>query len=190
MIKKKKLLIVIAIAAVLFSSCSEDNGPFERETSSVIFTVTDITPVTDPFGDIQSDGGTIEGDSVKVLFANYMKDQNWVGKKIYSDVILNSYTVSFRRTDGGYDIPKTLRRGLTLRVLADGINEIDSLEVIPATMKAEFPLNDLLYYGYERSTNYNKISMDIILEFEGHTVEGDPVSAKGYIGVIVTNWAG
>lgn len=187
---KKNILIIVALAVmVLSSSCAEDNGPFNRETSTVIFTISEVLPASEPFGDILTTDGTIPGDTVNILFANYMKDQTWAQNKIYSDVILNSMTVSFRRTDGGYDVPAAVRGGLTFRVLADGINQLDGVTIIPATTKAEFPLSDLIYYGYERSTNYTKISLDVIIEVEGHTVEGEPVQAKGYTHIIIANWA-
>ena len=179
----KKLLILPVLAVLMFAlSCSEERG-------QVILTVASINPSSDPFGDIMDKDGIIPPDTVDIELHNDLKNPEGLGSLTFADIVVEAVTISFTRVDGGSDKPPTFRTATSYLVPAQGILTINDFLIIPATLKAQFPLSDLLYYGFERSTNFTSIRMDVRLEFTGHTHEGDPVYASGTITMEFTNWA-
>ncbi len=180
---RKVLLLTMIAATTLLVSCGDD------ERGQVILTVASINPASEPFGDTLSSNGTIPGDSVYIELHNDLKNPGGLSSTTWADVLINSITVSFSRIDGGSDAPMTFRSAVSYKVPAQGLLTIDGFAIVPATMKGQFPVSDLIFYGYERSTNYISIKCDVTLEFEGKTLEGDPVYAKGQISIEFTNWA-
>lgn len=180
---KKLTFAILVISAVLFAnSCSEERG-------QVILVISAINPTSDPFGDVLDSEGIIPPDTIEIDMLNQYKNPDGLDANAFSDIILDTITVSFNRIDGGSDSPGTYRSKVTYRVPAAGSLTIDNFTVIPATMKAQFPIGDLIYYGYERSTNFTSIKYDLIIELSGKTLEGDPVFAKGSISIELADWA-
>jgi hypothetical protein len=181
---KKPALLILTVLFVLslMLACSEERG-------QVIFKISTITPSNDPFGDVLTNEGTIPSDSIDIIFENDVKNPNALGSLAYADVLVEYVTFSFTRTDGGSDKPDNYRIGVSYRVPANNTTRADGLAIVPATMKTKFPISDLIFYGYERSTNFNSIKVDVLVEAEGHTVEGDRVYASGRISIEFANWA-
>ncbi|HUX06137.1 MAG TPA: hypothetical protein VMX35_02395 [Acidobacteriota bacterium] len=180
---RKVLLLTIFAAAALFVSCSGE------EKGQVILTVASINPASEPFGDTMSSNGTIPGDAIDIELNSDLKNPGGLSSLTWADVIIESITVSFNRIDGGSDKPQTFRSAVSYKVPAQGVLTIEGFAIVPATMKGQFPISDLIFYGYERSTNYISIKCDVIVEFDGKTIEGDRVYAKGQISIEFTNWA-
>lgn len=180
---KKLAFVILVISAMLFAnSCSEERG-------QVLMVITAIDPASDPFGDVLNSDGVIPPDNIDIEVLNTYKNPEGLGSNAFSDIIIDTITVSFTRTDGGSDSPGTYRSRVTYRVPENGSLTIQGFTVIPATMKAQFPIGDLIYYGYERSTNFTSIKYDIKIELSGKTLEGDPVYAQGSISIELTDWA-
>ena len=183
MLRKLTIVTILALFTLALTlSCGGEKG-------QVIFTISMVEPANDPFGDIMDRNFSIPSDTVNILFENDVKNPDAFGSLTYADIIVESLTVSFTRTDGGSDKPDTYRDSVSYRVPARGTYMVNGYPILPATMKLEFPLSDLYYYQYERSTNFISIKMDILIEAEGHTIEGDRVYASGRISIEVTDWA-
>lgn len=182
MLKKISLLILIATSVISVSCSDETRG-------QVVFTVSSITARSTPFGDILDSSGIIPTDEVDVILNNNLRNPSGLGSTTFTDVLVDSVTISFNRTDGGSDKPPTVKYAISARVVTNGSVLITSITLMPSTMKQQFPISDLLIYGFERSTNYTSIKLDATLEFTGKTVEGDPVFASGKISLELTNWA-
>jgi len=180
---RKKLLIVLLALSAIAVSCSE------VEKGQVILTVVSINPASDPFGDTLSKDGTIPSDAVDIQLSSDLKNPVGLESTAYANIRLESVTVSFIRIDGGSDKPETFRTKVAYEIPAGGVIDIESFTIVPATMKSKFPISDLIFYGFERSTNFISIKCDVLLEFEGHTVEGDRVYARGSTTIEFTNWA-
>lgn len=176
------LTTVLMLALLLTIACSEERG-------QAILTISNVVPANDPFGDILTDEGSIPSDSVDITFRNDLKNPEGLKSTTYADIIIESITISFIRTDGGSDMPDTFRVGVSFRVPSFGSYNASGFVIVPATLKTKFPLSDLLFYGYERSTYFNSIKYDIRIEAEGHTLEGDRVYASGKIPIEFANWA-
>jgi hypothetical protein len=182
---KKPAIVLIATALFglsLMLACSEERG-------QVLFKISEVYPSNDPFGDVLTNDGAIPSDSVDIIFGNDVKNPNALGSLTYADVMVENITFSFARTDGGSDKPDNFRISVSYRVPANSSTRVDGLGVVPATMKTKFPISDLIFYGYERSTNFSSIKMDVLIEAEGHTIEGDRVYASGRISIELANWA-
>lgn len=180
----RKLIVVSLLALLTLSlSCGDEKG-------QVILSIISLTAVSQPFGDILDDEGTIPTDSVDIILHNDVKNPDFFGSLTYADIILDSITVSFTRTDGGSATPETFRSAVSYTVPARGQILISGFPIVPGTLKTKFPVSDLLFYGYERSTNFISIRCDIKIEISGRTVEGDPVFTEGGIAIEFTNWAG
>lgn len=180
---KKLTFVILVISAVLFAnSCTEERG-------QVLLVISAINPTSDPFGDVLDSEGIIPSDTIEIDLLNAYKNPDGLDSNAFSDIIVNTVTVSFNRIDGGSDSPGTFRSNVTYRVPASGSLAIENFTVIPATMKAQFPIGDLIYYGYERSTNFTSIKYNITIELSGKTLEGDPVYAKGSISIELADWA-
>lgn len=181
--RAQKISAIAVIALMVFvSSCSMEKG-------QSILTITAIEPSSDPFGDIITNEGGIPSDTVEISLFNDLKNPSDVTNTVYANINIDSVTVTFTRNDGGKDVPASYRHAIQYVVPAEGSLTIENFPIIPATMKAQFPISDLLTFGYERSTNYTSIKLNCTLEISGKTVEGDPVYAKGSISIELTNWA-
>jgi hypothetical protein len=180
---RKIFLPALLALATLFFGCSD------QEKGQVILSVAAINPASDPFGDTITSAGGVPGDAVDIELHNDLKNPAGLESTTWANVVIESVTVSFNRIDGGSDKPQTFRTAVSYMVTANGVLTIENFTIVPATMKTQFPISDLLFYGYERSTNFTSIKCDVILEFDGKSLEGYRVYAKGQISIEFTNWA-
>ena len=177
-----QLILVLAIVAAAMTSCDFKDG-------QAILIIESIDQVSAPFGDVLNSDGVVPSDSIGITFLNEVKNLDGFGSSAQADIIIEAITVSFNRIDGGSDTIPAFREALTLRVPANGTSTIDSFPVLPSTRKLEFPVSDLIFFGFERSTNFTSIRVDVIIEVTGETVEGDPVFVRGNISMELTDWA-
>ena len=180
--KRISTVITLVASAMLLFSCT-----LEKAVSILI--IGSIDQTSTPFGDTLSNDGTIPSDTVDIVLFNELRNPDGVGGTANSDIILDSITVIYNRVDGGSDTPTPFRYAITLRIPAEGSARVEEFPILPATKKAEFPLSDLVFFGYERSTTFTSIKIDAILEFSGKTVDGEPIFAKGNLSIEITNWA-
>ena len=181
---KKYLLLTIVLCLTLFVGCEKDvTGLSELRIQAIV-------PVSAPFGDVLTNDGTIPSDTIDIQFYNVYKDPSNFRASNYADIYIEKVTVSFNRVDGGSDTPVNFDQAITLICETDSTAVIEDFPIFPATRKLEFPVSDLVYYGYERSTNFQSIQVRVTLEVTGRTLAGDPVYAKGQIDMEFANWAG
>lgn len=177
-----KILLILAAIAATLTSCD-----FEKGQSFLIIEF--VEEASSPFGDVLSTDSTVPSDSINIQFVNEVKNPEGFVNATQADIVIDSITVSFNRIDGGADTIPPFKQAVTLRVPANGTAALEGFPVMPSTRKLEFPVSDLIYYGFERSTNFTSIRVDVILEVSGKTVEGDPVYVRGNISMELTDWA-
>ena len=180
---KKALLFTLLVLATLVVACSD------QERGQVILTIASANPSSDPFGDILTNEGTIPPDTIDLELHNDLKNPDGLASTTFANVQLESITCSFTRVDGGSDKPNTFRTTVSYSVPANGVTNIEGFVIVPATMKTQFPISDLIFYGYERNTNFVSIRCDVLIEIEGKTLEGDPVYASGSITIEFADYA-
>lgn len=176
------LLIISALLLAMAGCGDETNSQGELVIQA-------IDQSTDPFGDVQTSEGTIPTDTIDITLFNEPKNPYSVDSGNFADIVISSISVIFSRIDGGEDVPASFNVPYTLRVPYNGTATIQSFPVLPGTLKDSFPISDLLSFGYERSTLFTSIRMQITIEIVGKTTTEDPVFVRGFTTVEVTNWA-
>jgi hypothetical protein len=182
---RRTILAASILAALLMPGCNER---FDDSASPLWFTVTSITPSSTPFGDVyDSSTNSFHPDTVDVGLEAHFADQNEPPSgSAYTTIQVDRYRVSFSRTDGGVEVPAGFEQSLSVQVEAEGAEVlISGLVILRADQKLQPPLVYLtpLSYGFEPSTGYTTIACNCLVEFFGHTLDGEQVYAAGGVGI-------
>lgn len=118
-------------------------------------------------------------DSVTVLLSNESVSPNTGTLSLY-DIILEGYTVSFERSDGGSAVPESFGENLAERIRVSNFGTSPSLVnvefvILNPTAKLTVPLSDLTTFGFERSTGFIDIQTIANVHFFGKNIIGDRV---------------
>jgi len=190
MISRRAVLVACVLSLVILPAC---NSRFDDVASPVWFTVTSVEPASDPFGDVYDNVlGSFMPDTVKVTFEAFVADQIDPASSPYNTVQITSYRVTFMRTDDGVEVPAGFDQGLSVSVVAEGGEvEVNNLTIVRADQKLQPPLYYLtpFSYGFEPSTGYTTVACTCIIDFYGHTVGGEQVSASAAIGINFADYA-
>jgi hypothetical protein len=111
------------------------------------------------------------------------------------EIVIESYEVTFSRTDGGTAVPAGFTRGINQKVsitehgsATERITEFD-LVLVPSTIKSQPPIAHLVSPGIEPGTGFVNIQATATIRFFGKTLSGDPITATATIGVDFANFA-
>lgn len=189
--------IVVGIATLGAAACSAPGDIDDTDTPTVLV-IQSIEPVTEPFGDVISDAGTVLDDVVRVTFAAHPKSLAVTGTTgpDLLDVIVERYEVTFERTDGGTAVPKGFQRAMTLRVentphgSTQTLTSSTEIILVPSTTKTQPPISHLISPGFEPDTGFVNIQVDATIRFFGRTLAGHRVTATGSIGINFADFAG
>ncbi len=191
MITRRVALVACILSLIVLPAC---NDSIDDVASPVWISVSSIEPASSPFGDVyDSELGSFMPDTVKVsITANYSNQTTPPTGTAYTTVQITSYRVTFARTDNGVDVPAGFQEALTVSVEAGGGSvTVDGLTIVRAGQKLQPPLYYLtpFSYGFEPGTGYTTISCNCIIDFYGHTLAGEPVSASAGIGINFADYA-
>jgi hypothetical protein len=112
-------------------------------------------------------------DEVTVSIANLPVTPKVAGRPIY-DVLIEGYTVEFRRTDRGTVVPQSFSVTYTQRIPVGGTAEV-TLRLLSALQKGAPPLSDLNIFGAEQSTGFPWIQTIATVRIFGRNLIGDPL---------------
>lgn len=191
MISRRVALVACFVSLFVLPACNER---FDDVASPVWLTVVGIEPASNPFGDVyDSTLGSFMPDTVKVTLAAHFSNQNTppTGSP-YTTIQITSYRVTFERTDDGVEVPAGFQQALTAQVEAGGGDvTIDGMTIVRADQKLQPPLFYLtpFSYGFEPSTGYTTIACNCIIDFYGHTLGGEQVTASAAIGINFADYA-
>ena len=182
---KKTQLIAMALAgAMAFAvGCSNTTGQSE---SPVFLTVSiDFQP---GFINI-ANAAPVQINTITV--ESKRKNPDSVDTLGFSDVQLNSYTVTFRRTDGGTLVPPMQTFGCGVVVPHDGSSTLENFPVLYAAAVQQTPFDQLLPFngGIDRETGRNEIDTAFNLTFYGQTVSGKRVQSDTASGILLFNYS-
>jgi hypothetical protein len=109
----------------------------------------------------------------------------------FSDVQLNSYTVTYRRTDGGTIVPPVQTFGCGVVVPHDGESTLSNFPVLYAAALQQAPFDQLLPFngGVDRETGRNEIDTTFDITFFGTTVSGKRVQSDTASGILLFNYS-
>ena len=127
-----------------------------------------------------------------IIVTSHLKDPTASDPQGFATVQLNSYTVHFRRTDGGTRVLPDQTFGCGVTVTANGSATLTNFPILPASMIQQSPLDQLLPFngGIDRETGRDEIQMTFDLVFYGETVAGQRVQSETASGILLFRFAG
>lgn len=119
-------------------------------------------------------------DEITLLISNEAVSRNVPSDGNY-DVILEGYTISFERTDGGTNVPASwgtvhAQRLSVVPWKSSTTGEDVEITLYPVEQKFVRPLSDLVFFGFEQGTNFSDIRALATVKFFGKNRMGDAVN--------------
>lgn len=179
--KKTEILLVTIMIVLAFAACETQNSEGQTR-SAVILTVDSIVMQSGAgaLAEVSDSGGiTAKSDTASIILSNRPKNMTlqtspWLG------IQLEEYQVTFYRTDGGTAVPNTVKRTIRYTIEFNETYEIAALTILSAEQKVEYPLWDLAINGYDIETGMPVIQVNVLVEFFGKQVSGEPVYGQGW----------
>ncbi len=183
---KTKILTGIALASALalMTACTNKQG----ETESPVF-ITVSMDLQPGFIDV----GTIAPVQVQTIsLDSQLKNPSDPDPAGFADTQINSYTVVFRRTDGGTLVPPPQTFGAGILVPSGGNATLDNFPILVASAIQASPFDQLLPFngGIDRETGKEEIDMVFDITFFGSTVSGHRVQSETASGILLFRFVG
>jgi hypothetical protein len=182
--KKRALVAAALVLIALAPGCTNDEG--ETEAPVFITTSLDLQP---GFVDV---GTPATVQIPTITLESHLKNPSQTDPQGFADTQINSYTVRFRRTDGGTLVPPVQTFGVGVVVPSGGSATLANFPILPASAIQQSPFDQLLPFngGVDRETGRNEIQMTFDITFFGRTVSGHRVQSETASGLLVFSCAG
>lgn len=182
--KKRALIAAGLVLIALAPACTNDEG--ETEAPVFITTSIDLQP---GFVDVATPAPV---QIQTITLASRLKNPTQTDPQGFADTQINSYTVRFRRTDGGTLVPPVQTFGAGVVVPSGGTVVLTNFPILPASAVQQSPFDQLLPFngGIDRETGRNEIRVTYDLTFFGRTVSGHRVQSETASGLLVFSCAG
>ena len=171
--KKTAWITLLLMAAVLFApACTNKQG----ETEAPVFITTSLT-LQPGFVNV----GVVAPVQVQsIALASHLKNSSQSDPQGFATVTLESYTVHFRRTDGGTRVPADLNLPVGVILPSGGSASLANFPILPASQIQLSPFDQLLPFngGFDRETGKAEIDTAFDITFFGHTVAGQRVQSE------------
>jgi hypothetical protein len=127
-----------------------------------------------------------------IVLTSHLKNPTATDPQGFATVQINSYTVHFRRTDGGTRVPPDQTFGAGVTIAANGTATLTNFPVLPASAIQQSPFDQLLPFngGIDRETGKDEIQTTFDLTFYGQTVSGQRVQSETASGILLFRFAG
>jgi hypothetical protein len=171
--KKAAWIPFLPLAVVLFApGCTNKQG----ETEAPVFITTSLT-VQPGFVNV---GVVAPVQIPTIALASHLKNPSQTDPQGFATVTLESYTVHFRRTDGGTVVPQDVSLPVGVIIPSGGSASLANFPVLPASQIQLSPFDQLLPFngGFDRQTGKDEIDMAFDISFFGHTVAGQRVQSE------------
>ncbi len=182
---KNKVLLGIALAAalVLASGCTNTQG----ETESPVFITVNIE-LQPGFINV-ANVAPVQIDTITLRSA--LKDPAAVDTRGFADTQINSYRVTFTRTDGGTLVPPAQTFGAGVVVPVNGTATLENFPVLYGPALQQSPFDQLLPFngGIDRETGRDEIDTAFNLTFYGQTVSGHRVESDTASGLLIFRYS-
>ena len=179
-------IAVLAGALLATSACTNDEG----ETESPVFITVSID-LQPGFVNVNvSPPIPVQIDTI--VLVSRLKNISQTDPLGFGDVQLNSYTVRYRRTDGGTRVPEVQTFGVGIVVPSGGTATLSNFPVLAADALQLTPFDQLLPFngGIDRETGRNEIQTTFDLTFFGRTVSGHRVQSETASGILLFRSSG
>ena len=126
-----------------------------------------------------------------ITIQSHPKDPTTVDSQGFSDVQVNSYSVTYTRTDGGTVVPPPQTFAAGVLVPHDGTATLTNYPVMYASMIQQAPFDQLLPFngGIDRETGRNEIDIAFNITFFGTTVSGKRVQSETASGPLLFQYS-
>jgi hypothetical protein len=182
---KKAIFALFLLAAAATWGCNNKQGTSE----SPVFILVDIA-LQPGFVNVGADAPV---QINTITLTSQFKNPTATDPLGFATVTLNSYTVHFRRTDGGTVVPpdKTFGCGVTIAG-GGGTATLTNFPVLTAEDTQLSPFDQLLPFngGVDRETGRSTIQMVFDITFFGSTASGMRVQSETASGPLIFEFAG
>ena len=179
-------IALLPAAALIASGCTNDEG----ETESPVFITVDLelqpgfvnVDVTPPI--------PVQIDTISLQ--SHLKNPTQSDPQGFANVQINSYTVRYRRLDGGTRVPAVQTFGAGILVPSGGTSTLSNFPILAASALQESPFDQLLPFngGIDRETGKTEIQTTFDLTFFGRTVSGHRVRSETASGILLFRSSG
>jgi hypothetical protein len=182
--KKKALIAAALVLLALSPGCTNDEG--ESEAPVFITVSLDLQP---GFVDV---GAAAPVQVQTIILESHLKNPSQTDPQGFADTQINSYTVRFRRTDGGTLVPTVQTFGAGILVPSGASATLSNFPILPASAVQQSPFDQLLPFngGIDRETGRNEIQMTFDITFFGRTASGHRVQSETASGILLFSCAG
>jgi hypothetical protein len=176
--------ILLAAGVALASGCTNKQG----ESESPVFITVDIQ-LQPGFIDVAS---TTPVQINTITLRSRLKNPNSTDPQGFADTQVNQYTVHFRRTDGGTQVPPDQTFACGVLVPSGGTATLSNFPVLAASAMQQSPFDQLLPFngGVDRETGKNEIDTAFDLTFFGMTASGHRVQSETASGILLFRFEG
>jgi hypothetical protein len=110
----------------------------------------------------------------------------------FANTQVNSYQVSYRRTDGGTRVPSMKTFGCGILVPSGGEATLNNFPILAGTDLQEAPFDQLFPFngGIDRETGRAEIQMAFDITFFGRTISGHRVQSQTASGILLFVFSG
>jgi hypothetical protein len=178
--KKTAWITLLLTAAILFAPACTNK---QAETEAPVYITTSLT-LQQGFVNV----GVIAPVQVPTItLTSTLKNPSQSDPQGFATVTLESYTVHFRRTDGGTRVPADLNLPAGGTIPSGGSATLSNFPILPASEVQLSPFDQLLPFngGFDRETGKAEIDMVVEISFFGHTVSGHRVQSETATGPLL-----
>ena len=171
--KKTFLLAIATVGALAFAGgCSNTAG----QSESPVFVTVNIDQ--QPLGVNIAAPAAVQIDTMTLQ--SRRKNPDSVDSLGFSDVQVNSYTVVYKRMDGGTIVPPPETFACGVLLPHDGNATLTNFPVMYASTIQQAPFDELLPFngGIDRETGRTEIDLSFNITFYGLTVSGKRVQSE------------
>ena len=181
----KKIFVPLAlVVAVAFASgCTNPQG----ETEAPVFITVNIE--FQPGFINVANAAPVQIDTITLN--SELKDPLASDPQGFGDTQVNSYRVTYTRTDGGTLVPPAQEFGAGIVVPSGGEATLNNFPVLYATAVQQSPFDQLLPFngGIDRQTGRDEIDTRFNLTFYGTTVSGKRVQSQTASGILIFRYS-
>jgi hypothetical protein len=178
---KKKTLTTLALVGILAiaSGCTNPQG----ESESPVFITVDLEEQPG-FVNVAAPAA-VQVDTI--ILSSELKDPRAADPQGMADAQINSYRVTYTRTDGGTLVPPAQTFGCGIVVPSGGDATLNNFPIVYESMIQQSPFDQLLPFngGIDRQTGRDEIDLAFNLTFYGTTVSGKRVQSQTASGILI-----
>ena len=177
-------LLLAAVAVAAAPACTNKQGTSE----SPVFILVNL--VLQPgFINIQAN---LPVQIQTITMTSHLKSAKATDPLGFATVTINSYSVHFRRTDGGTRVPPDKTFGCGVTIEANGSATLNNFPILAASDTQLSPFDQLMPFngGVDRETNRTEIQMTFDITFFGSTASGARTQSETASGILLFQYAG